>query len=168
MRIVGLCKLRNCSIFGLILIEVEIFSSLIVRVVTEFYRPRLERRLGNFTKQLKELDDYATELRKIENPLRVLTGEEKTERTIMALRNYHVMLKSLDSMKKKVSELPEVVAVFKSVRTFKSCAKVVHQMMSRLVQTLKYRWFVYKQNLTPSCAGRDYSLVRCFFVIHQT
>ena len=78
-------------------------------MVTEFYRPRLERRLSNFTRQLLELDDYATELRKIENPLRVLTSEEKTEKTIMALRNYSVVLKSLADVKKKVSELPEVM-----------------------------------------------------------
>ena len=98
---------------------------LFVRVVTEFYRPRLERRLSTFTKQLSELDDYATELRKIENTLRVLTSEEKTERTIMALRNYSVVLKSLANIKKKISELPEVMAVFKNMRTFEILAKIV-------------------------------------------
>ena len=74
------------------------------RSVTDFYEPRLERRLNAFNKDLEEMEVYSTELRKLEKCLRTLKSEPKDEKTVMALRNYNAVLKSLANLKTKIME----------------------------------------------------------------
>ena len=50
------------------------------------------------------MEVYSTELRKLEKCLRTLKSEPKDEKTVMALRNYNAVLKSLANLKTKIRE----------------------------------------------------------------
>ena len=81
------------------------------RSVTDFYGPRLQRRLNALDKDLEEMESIKTEMRKIENCLKALTSEHKDKKTIMALRNYNSVLKSVDDLKTKVRQFKVSISI---------------------------------------------------------